>query len=69
MPFTVDEILTAAMHLSEAERLVIASHLLESLPETMPGLSVDDPGFLEEIERRATDSQPLIAAAEIWEHK
>jgi hypothetical protein len=40
--------------------------LLETLPDDLPGLAEDDPGFLDELERRANDAGPTIPAAEIW---
>ena len=38
-----DELLKAAMELSEVDRLILANRLLDTLSEEMPGLSVDDP--------------------------
>ena len=50
-----DEILQAALELAEADRLVIANRLLETLPDNMPGLADDSPDFVEELERRSGD--------------
>jgi hypothetical protein len=55
MPTTCDEILEAALQLSEDERLLIVNRLLETLPEDLPGLDSDDPGYLAELERRSGD--------------
>jgi len=61
-----DEILNAALKLPESDRLLIATRLMDTLPEELPGLSEDDPGFLEELERRACDSESTIPASELW---
>lgn len=60
------EILDAALKLPESDRLLIAARLLETLPSDHPGLSEDDPGFLEELDRRATDTEPTIPADKLW---
>lgn len=61
-----NEIIDAALKLSEADRLLIAARLLETLPDTHPGLSEDDPDFVDELDRRATDSEPTIPVSDIW---
>ena len=58
-----DEVLDAALQLSEADRLVIVNRLLESLPEEPPGLALDDAEFAEELERRSGDWDGAVA----WE--
>jgi hypothetical protein len=55
MPATRDEILDAALRLPESDRLVIASRLMETLPDDLPGLSEDDPEFDAELDRRSGD--------------
>lgn len=65
MASTPDEIVDAALKLPEGDRLVIASRLLETLPDDMPGLSVEDADFLSELESRAQDSGPTIPASEL----
>lgn len=61
-----DQILDAALKLSEADRLEIVTRLLETLPQDLPGLSMDDPDFLAELDRRANDGGPVIPASELW---
>ncbi len=60
MPTTRDEILEAALQLSEADRLVIASEFLETLPKDLPGLAMADPGLMAELERRSGDLEGSI---------
>ena len=63
MPATRDEILDAAHSLPETDRLVIASRLLDTVPDHPPGLSDDDPQFAAELDRRSGD----LAGAVPWE--
>ncbi|MEX0711296.1 MAG: hypothetical protein WD278_03035 [Pirellulales bacterium] len=69
MPASRDEILDAALKLPEADRLVIVRRLLDTLPDDIPGLSDDDPGFLRELERRASDTEATIPISELWEQE
>jgi putative addiction module component (TIGR02574 family) len=55
MSATRDEILTAALELSESDRLAIVNRLLQTLPADAPDLAEDDPDFAEELERRSGD--------------
>ena len=48
-----DEILQAALGLPEADRLVIANRLLDTLPADAPGLAMDDPALARELDRRS----------------
>jgi hypothetical protein len=66
MPASRDEILDAALKLPESDRLLIATRLLDTLPEDLPGLSEEDPGFLDELERRANDAEPTVPVSELW---
>jgi len=61
-----DDVLTAALNLSEADRLVVATRLMDTLPDDPPGMCWDEPGFLEELERRSQDSDGAIPAADLW---
>ena len=61
-----DEILDAALQLPESDRLLIATRLFDTLPDDLPGLSEDDPGFLDELDRRANDSEATIPLSELW---
>jgi putative addiction module component (TIGR02574 family) len=55
MSATRDEILTAALQLSESDRLAIVNRLLDTLPADAPDLAVDDPDLAEELQRRSGD--------------
>jgi hypothetical protein len=48
-----DDILKSALSLPESDRIRLATELLDSFPGTPPGLSIEDPEFLKELERRA----------------
>ena len=60
------EIIEAALKLSESDRMLIAARLLETLPENYPGLSEDDEGFLDELERRANQTDATIPVSDLW---
>ncbi len=64
MQTRLDEILDAALQLSDSERLVMVHRLMDTLPESPP--FDDDPEFLAELERRANDGSPGIPASELW---
>jgi hypothetical protein len=66
MASSPNEIIDAALKLPESERLLIATRLLETLSDDYPGLSEDDPGFMDELERRATDTEPTIPVSDLW---
>ena len=55
MAATREEILKSAMELPEADRLKIATELIDSVAEEWPGWSLDDPEFVAELERRVND--------------
>ena len=65
MVSTVAEILDAALRLSESERLPVASRLMDTLPSDLQELLADDPDFLDELERRADDSEPDVPVSEL----
>ena len=67
MQLTPEAILEAAMNLPENERLDLASRLLETVPPGM--LSVDDPDFIAELDRRFNDGSPTIPWSEIRDRK
>lgn len=66
MQASPDEVLAAALLLSESDRLLIATRLMDTVPDEPPGMCWDDPGFLEELERRSQDSEGSIPASELW---
>ena len=55
-----EQLLKSAMELSEADRLLLATELMETVSEDSPGWSIHDPEFHAEIERRAADGSPGI---------
>ena len=69
MHANLDEILKAAMELSEEDRLAIAMTLLEALPDSPPGLALDDPDLLEELERRRQEKGTTsdVPFSELWQ--
>lgn len=69
MPTTVDEIIDAAILLGEAERFQVVTRLLDTLPNDPPGLSVDDPTFLDELERRVDELDDSVPQSQLWPHK
>ena len=56
--------LNAALELSESERFMIVSGLLESLPPDI-GLSEDDPGLIEELDRRCLDLEGAVSWSDL----
>ena len=63
MQLTPDALYEAALKLSEGERLELATRLLDTVPPEM--LSVDDPNFIAEMDRRFNDGEPTIPWSEI----
>ena len=66
MASSPDEIIDAALKLPESDRLLIVARLLETLPNDYPGLSEDNAGFMDELERRASDADPTIPVSDVW---
>lgn len=66
MASSPEKIIDAALKLPESDRMLIAARLLETLPDDYPGLSEDDTGFLDELERRANDTEPTIPVLDLW---
>jgi hypothetical protein len=50
----------AALKLTEGDRLLLASELMDSISENLPGWSFDDPAFLEELHRRGSDGSIAV---------
>ena len=61
-----DEIIGTAIQLCESDHIRVVTRLLETLPDEPPGLSLDDPEFLAELERRADDSEGAIPISQLW---
>jgi len=55
MSATREDVLKSALELSETDRLLLAAELMETVSDDLPGWSMDDTGFLAELERRAGD--------------
>jgi hypothetical protein len=62
MPSNREDVLKSAMELSETDRLLLATELIETI-SNVPGWSLDDDGFEAELDRRADDG----AAGIPWE--
>jgi putative addiction module component (TIGR02574 family) len=60
-----DAILDAALKLPEDERLLLASRLLETVPDEPGGLSLDDPNLAEELKRRSADREGTVPWSEV----
>jgi hypothetical protein len=65
---TRNEILAAAMLLSEQERLEIAGELLETIPDDS-SVWASDEEFLDELDRRRGDLEGSVPADEVWQHE
>ncbi|MGC1275579.1 MAG: hypothetical protein WBC44_17870 [Planctomycetaceae bacterium] len=65
MSITRDELLNAALQMSEADRLAIASRLMETLPDALPGLSEDDADYAAELDRRSGDRDGAVPWSEL----
>ena len=63
MQLTPESILEAALKLPENERLDLAARLLDTVPPEI--MSVDDPEFIDELDRRFNDGSPTIPWPEI----
>lgn len=66
MSITHDEVLKSALSLPEADRILLATELLGSVEEPMPGMSIDDPKLLEELKRRHESMDDSISAADLF---
>lgn len=60
MSTTREDLLKSAMQLSETDRLLLATELMETLAGDSPGWSLDDPGLDAELEARENDGSPGI---------
>ena len=65
MSISHEEILKSALPLPEADRMLLAKELLDSFDDSKTSFSVDDPAFLQELERRANDPSPGIPWEEV----
>ena len=65
MELTPNTIFDAALALPDDERLALATRLLETIPPESDLLSIDEPEFIEEMDRRLNDGSPTIPWSEI----
>ena len=65
MSMSAAEILAVAMELDEEDRIMIADALMDSMPCPPGIMSIHDPDFIEELERRANDGSAGIPAKEV----
>jgi len=61
-----DEILTSVLSLPEADRILLATEILDSVAEPMPGMSIDDSNLAEELNRRHASMDDSISASELF---
>ena len=61
-----DEILKSALSLSEADRILLATEIMDSVAEPMPGMKVGDPKLVEELNRRRASMNDSISASELF---
>jgi hypothetical protein len=67
MNLSTDELIEAVLALPVEARIVVLERLLEVTPEDPPGLSIDDPDFLAELDRRSADSpENFLPIEELW---
>jgi putative addiction module component (TIGR02574 family) len=65
MAMSQEELFKSALALPEGERILLATELLDSIESSSARFSVDDPAFLQELERRANDPSPGIPWEEV----
>jgi len=65
MSMSQEELFKSALALPEGERILLATELLDSIESSSSQFSVDDPAFLQELERRANDPSPGIPWEEV----
>ena len=66
MSVSHDEILKSALSLPEADRVVLATEILDSVKEPMPGMSIDDPNLLDELKRRRASMSDSVSVPELF---
>ncbi len=65
MPADLQVVLDEAMQLPEADRLTLVSRLMQSLPPSDIGVSVDDPELAAELDRRFAQSDEGVAWSQL----
>jgi len=66
MSVALDEILKSALSLPEADRILLATEILHSVAEPMPGMSIDDQKLVEELQRRRASMDDSISASDLF---
>ena len=59
------EVLDSVLQLPETERLLVASRLLETLPDQLATAALDEDEFTAELERRSGDWQGAVSWSEL----
>ncbi len=65
MNISREQVLEAALQLPDDERLQLAGELMCSVPPGAEVWSIDDPEFLEELDRRCHDGIPSISWSQV----
>ena len=65
MNISRDQVLEAALQLPDDERLQLAGELLSSVSPEASAWCVDDPEFLEELDRRCQDGTPSVPWSQV----
>jgi putative addiction module component (TIGR02574 family) len=60
MQLNSDTIFEAALKLTENERILLVSRLMDTIPGDEVCMSIDDPGLLDELDRRFSDGSETI---------
>lgn len=60
MSMSSDEIFIAALELSESERISLVARLMETVPDSPIGFSIDDPALIDELHRRSADTEGSV---------
>lgn len=60
MSLDAQQLFDAALHLPEAQRYELVARLLESTPDEVSGLSLDDEDFVGELDRRSLDREGSV---------
>jgi hypothetical protein len=60
MSFDAQQLFNAALHLPEDQRYELVARLLDSTPEELPGLSLDDEDLMAELDRRSADREGAV---------
>jgi hypothetical protein len=66
MRLSTDELIEAVLDLPASDRIRVLERLLEATPDELPGMAVGDPGFLEELDRRAAEPENSVPVEDLW---